>query len=127
MKKRLPPEVGESKLRGVVRRWLNQQGNEYDNGWRGALSDLREGGCISGIVSNLVYYHDTLRFYRRHRAEIASMLAAILKDSSFKGPGELFAEWDADDPLARDTHNRNLLAWFGFEEMANQIAADQGV
>lgn len=30
---------------------------------------------------------------------------------------DLFGErWDSEDPLATDTYNQNLLAWFGFEE-----------
>jgi hypothetical protein len=35
-------------------------------------------------------------------------------------------KWDKTDPLARDSGNQNLLAWFGFEETARMIAGKEG-
>ena len=35
--------------------------------------------------------------------------------------------WETDDPLANDTYNQNLLAWFGFEETAHQLACELGI
>ena len=125
MKMKIPPADGETKLQRVVRRWLNKYGENYDEGWRGALRDLREGGCQSGIINGLVYYRDTVRFYKRHRLEIDALLANTIKDVGVQSASELFGDkWDSDDPLGNDTLNQNLLAWFGFEETANQIAAE---
>jgi hypothetical protein len=43
-------------------------------------------------------------------------------------PSELFGDkWDKNDPLALDTQNQNLLAWFGFEEMAFKLAGSAGI
>ena len=49
------------------------------------------------------------------------LLADIIADTGFS-IGELFGDrWDSSDPLATSTHNRNTLAWFGFEETAQRI------
>ncbi len=35
---------------------------------------------------------------------------------------EIFGkDFDDEDPLITDTHNQNLLAWFGFEETLRDI------
>ena len=34
---------------------------------------------------------------------------------------------DSDDPLALETQNQNLLAWFAFEETAFQLARVNGI
>ena len=58
------------------------------------FTDVLYHGCQSGIVGELIYYTDTVRFYKQYR----------------------------QDPLAQDTYNQNLLAWFGFEETLRNIA-----
>jgi hypothetical protein len=83
---------------------------------------LEYGGCQSGAVSRLIYYTDTVRFYRKHQQEIDALLAQMQEDSGFYNPAELFNDWDETDPLAREQSNQNLLAWFGFEETARKIA-----
>jgi len=109
-----------------VRRWLK----DYDEGPKGALRDLfypGGGGCQSGVVGHLIYYTDTVKFYKRHRAEISALLKELI-ESTGEPIHALFGDgWDSDDPLADDTHNQNLLAWFGFEETARQVADDMGI
>ena len=80
-------------------------------------------GCQSGIVSDLIYYHDTVRFYNKHADEINEILKDLLWGCGYNSPSELFGDkWDNDDPLALETFNKNLLAWFGFEETMRSIA-----
>ena len=38
------------------------------------IKDIVQCGCISGIVSSLVYYSDTTRFFNCYRQEILTML-----------------------------------------------------
>lgn len=124
---RKPKAIGTTKLEKVVAKWANDLGADYDNGAQGAIKDLLYGGCQSGIVGNLIYYTDTLKFYRQHEDEIARMLAKSMNDTGNSGPADLFGDkWDTEDPLAKDTQNRNLLAWFGFEEAARNIADRMG-
>lgn len=102
-----------------VARWINARASE-DNGQ--ALSH----GCSSGIVGHLIYYKDTLAFYRKHKAEINALLAHMIDNGVLESPADLNG-WDKSDPLAQDTNNQNLLAWFGFEETAHNLANKAGI
>lgn len=99
-------------LHETVQAWIEERAEGYD----GALDDLLEHGCQSGMVSDLIYYCDTVAFYRRHKAEIDGLVKEL-----GGSPSKLFRDWDSTDPFADDTHNQNLLAWFGFEETARRI------
>ena len=103
----------------VIKKW-----NEYEN-----KNDIFLGvinyGCSSGIVANLVYYHDTLEFYEDLKNEINDLLVETLDACGCNSPAELFSKnWDDTDPLALECNNKNLLAWFGFEETTKNIAND---
>lgn len=74
--------------------------------------------CRGGGVNSLIYYSDTTRFYERHKYEINYLLNNFL-DVSIE---ELFGErWDKEDRLVLEDRNQNLMAWFGFEEIAYQL------
>jgi hypothetical protein len=124
--KKLKASSAEIALQKHVRRWLNSTGENYERGWKGAYDDLATGGCISGVVSHLISYYDTSRFYRKYKKEITALLTQTLSDHGVKGASEIFRGWDVDDPLALDTSNQNLLAWFAFEETARALAAEAG-
>lgn len=96
----------------------NTDGNDITS----TLNDLAYGGCSSGTIGGMIYYHDTLKFYRTHCQEISALLKETMSDFGAKGVGEILRDWDTDDPLANDTHNQNLLAWFAFEETARRLA-----
>jgi len=114
-------------LKDHVKDWATERAEDYDDGMKGVFKDLLYGGCQSGYVSHLVYYSDTAEFYRGHKAEIDRLLAEMI-DSTGLPVHELFGDkWEADDPLANDTYNQNLLAWFGFEETAHQLACELGI
>lgn len=106
-----------------VARMVNRHAQDCDNGAVDFLADVLQGGCQSGIEGELIYYTDTLRFYRRYQDEINAMLTEALQESGIESPAALFGDkWDNDDPLARDTLNQNLLAWFGYEETCRKFA-----
>lgn len=121
----------ESALERNVARWANAQAANYDmseNPLESVFSDLFQGGCQSGMVGHLIYYKDTLAFYRKHRAEIDALLSDVMQDLGVDSPAGLFGDkWDKSDPFARDTQNRNLLAWFGFEEAARRLCDRAGI
>ena len=118
----------KTRLERNVQQWVNEQAESYDDGAKGVLTDLMRGGCSSGIVGHLIYYTDTLKFFQTHRREISALLSEIIQDSGMQ-PAELFPAnrnsmgWDILDPLAQENQNRNLLAWFGFEETAQRLAS----
>ena len=84
------------------------------------LEYVQAHGCQSGIVPELIYYSDTLAFYKKFKREISDLLSELLENTG-ESPSEIFRGWDDSDPLALDTQNQNLLAWFAFEETAREI------
>ena len=100
----------------VIDRWSN-----YDDK-KGIFTDILHYGCQSGIVGELIYYTDTVRFYKQYRQEINALLYELMDSTGLYAPSELFGDrWDQEDPLAQDDFNQNLLAWFGFEETLRNI------
>lgn len=87
------------------------------------FTDVLHHGCQSGIVGELIYYTDTVAFYKQYRSEINTLLYELMYETGEYSPRRLFGEkWDKEDPLAQDTYNQNLLAWFGFEETLRKVA-----
>lgn len=87
------------------------------------LEDLQHGGCSSGMVNHLIYTVDCVEFYEKYQKDIDQLLAELVEGTGM-GVNELFRDWDESDPLARENYNKNQLAWFGFEETANNIYRD---
>ena len=107
-----------NRLEQHVKDWIKD--NSYDD--YNPLDDLLQHGCQSGMVSHLIYYSDTVSFYTRYQVEINDLLSEMLEEIGVS-INELFGDkWDSKDPLARDTFNQNLLAWFGFEETASRLS-----
>ena len=118
-----------TKLERVVQKTINQYAENYsESGAKGFLEDLMQGGCQSGMVSGLIYYNDTVKFYKAHKKEIKALLVDMLAETGYTDPIGLFGDkWDKSDPFADDTNNQNLLAWFGFEETARRLADKNGI
>ena len=86
------------------------------------LKDLLTHGCVSGMISELIYYADTTAFTKRHAKEINELLSNTLSMYGMTSPAQLFGnKWDNEDFLALSTQNQNLLAWFAFEETCIEI------
>lgn len=97
------------------------EASDYES-FEAYLSDLLSNGCISGMVGALTMYSDTLDFTKRNAHDINELLSNQLSILGMESPSELFGEkWDSEDSLCLDTNNRNLLAWFAFEETAREI------
>jgi hypothetical protein len=75
------------------------------------------------MVGGLIYYCETTQFFTKHKDEINQMLSSTLGECGLSCPSELFGnKFDTDDFLCADTTNQNLLAWFAFEQKAEDIA-----
>ena len=77
------------------------------------FSDLLHHGCISGMVSSLVYYYDTHAFFNKHYNEIEE-----LRDEFEESTGET---------LQVQGDLMNFYAWFAFEETARKLAREMGI
>lgn len=81
--------------------------------------------CTGGGVGKLIYYTDTVTFYKKYKDEINSLLSDTLCSIGTYNVKDLFGKsWEEEDPLANDEHNQNLLAWFGYEEIARRLYRD---
>lgn len=123
--KTIKASENETRLEKRVRCIMNRYASEYDSGVAGFMEDLMYGGCASGMVSELIYYRDTVRFFNSYKKEINALIRTLteecgLKLSELKG-------WDDSDPLVMDDYNKNLLAWLAFEEIARLLAEKNGI
>ena len=56
-------------LKAYVAKWILEKGQDYDE-LKSVFEDLFYGGCVSGIVSELIYYADTTAFYDEYEDAI---------------------------------------------------------
>lgn len=117
----------ETKLERACQKIANNNADGY-NTIKGWVEDLLSHGCVSGMVSELIYYRDTVKFYKNNRVEIQALLKDTLQETGCNSPADLFGDkWDKEDIFATDDLNRNLLAWFAFEETIRNLASRKGI
>ncbi len=107
-------------IKEVAEAWLEEKiADGYTK--EQAIDELLQHGCQSGMVSVLIYYTDTAKFFEDHKKEINELLTEEMLATGLS-IAELFRDkFDADDPLCMDTNNQNLLAWFGFETAVDSL------
>lgn len=86
-----------------------------------SMEDLQEHGCISGMINELMYYDDTSKFFDEYKDEINEIVSDLTQNLDFSLEGLFGSNFDKNDPLIIDYYNKNLLAWFSFEEVSNKI------
>lgn len=101
----------ESDLKKKVATMLIDQLEGYDRP-EDMFRDLGH-GCVSGIISELIYYVDTHRFTKEYLEDIMDLLAET--------------EESMGEPVKMTNDRLNWLAWFGFEETARIIAEELGI
>lgn len=122
--KNYEPKTG---LEKSTKRLLNRNIDTKDR-QQGFFDDLSVMGCSSGVVGGLIYYSETLAFYRKNKTDINNLISETLKECGYDSMTELFGtRFDSEDPLCLETNNQNLLAWFGFEMTARKIGSDIGL
>jgi len=118
--KSLKQNSGNALTKRVCGYVIDEWGNYEDK--KNIFTDVLHYGCQSGTVGFLIYFHDTIAFYKKYQDEINELLSDAMSDSGLYDLSELFGDkWDKEDPLIRDCSNQNLLAWFGFEETLRNI------
>jgi hypothetical protein len=114
---RTPQTRLERAVAGIIRDYTQTMSEqeflrEFSNG----------GGCASGIVAEMVYSKDTMRWFHTFRNEINALLSDMIDATGCRGVEDFFGHnWDRHDPLAQHSSNQNLLAWFSFEETAYRL------
>ena len=114
----------DNKLFRRVCSWVTEHWSEYSDKTN-IFKDVLYHGCVSGIVRELVWYSDTVRFYKKYNDEINELLKDLMDGTGLYSMKELFGKnWDDEDPLIIETHNQNLLAGFGFEETLRNVGRE---
>lgn len=110
-----------------VTEYILDKFDEY-NDPKTIVTEVLEHGCVSGIVGDLICYYDTTAFYDKNKEKINKLLYDIMEECDIYNLNELFGhgdvQWDEEDPLALDYYNKNILAWFGFEECMRRFASN---
>lgn len=118
--KDIKKETNNSLIKRVCN-YVIDEWHDYDNK-NSIFTDVLHYGCQSGIVGDLIYYSDTVAFYKRYKEEINELLYTLMEETGIYAPSDLFQDkWDNEDLLGNDAYNQNLLAWFGFEETLRNI------
>lgn len=111
----------DNKLFRHVCSWVIERWSDYSDKTN-IFKDVLYNGCVSGMVSEHIWYSQTTAFYKKYREEINELLKELMDGTGLYSMKDLFGKnWDDEDPLILDTHNQNLLAWFGFEETLRNI------
>ena len=76
--KMIKDETIEGTVKYEVIEWVESRMEDY-NKIEDIFNDLFTGGCESGIVTELIYYEDTLKFYNKHKYEIEIFIDEILE------------------------------------------------
>lgn len=104
-------ETIEGTIKYEVIEWVQSMIDGYNN-IEDIFNDLFTGGCESGIVTNLIYYDDTLNFYNKHKYEIEIFIDEILEIEdveTLEGIQELvryFPDLDDEDTRIFDGQDR---------------------
>jgi len=87
------------------------------------IEEVLEHGCESGIVSELIYYVDTIAWFEKYDTEIMPMVKEYMDQIGENDVCLMFMnKIDMSDVLNRTTQFTNLLAWFSFEEVTRQLS-----
>ena len=101
----------ESQLTKRVCNYVISRWGDYDDK-KHIFTDVLHYGCLSGVVGELIYYSDTVRFYKQYRQEINALLYELMDGTGLYAPSELFGDkWDKEDPLRRTTSIK--ICWRG--------------
>ena len=109
-------ENGETLKKYVAEYWLDELDNYTDNRKKAVqdwYNDLMKGGCQNGMISSLIYYKDTHAFFDKYSNEIFELVDEF--------------EDSLGEPMKIKDDRKNFYAWFGFEEMAREIAEEIGI
>lgn len=123
LKERLQEKAnnGDALVQDVIEDQLDEIGN-YDTPQE-FLEHLTELYISGGGVGSMIYYDDTFKFLEGHSEEINKRLQEKMQDYGSSSLKEFFGDnYDDSDPLNIDNTNRNLFAWWAYEDVCRDVA-----
>lgn len=86
------------------------------------IKDLLSHGCVSGMVSGLIYYDDTNKFHDDYENEIWQLASDQMESfGEYDNIIAFIGSFNGAKNVNDQSQFKNLLAWYGFEEMARII------
>lgn len=112
---------GNSNLRNSVLNYYIENNYENSDELFEEMKKIKTYNCNSKKVKGMIYYDDTNDFYDNNKQEINELLGKTIIEKNTTVE-ELFGdEYEKEDPLILGYKNKNLLAWFGFQSMSNNL------
>lgn len=90
-----------------------------ENEIKGFIGDVLQNGCVSGIVSELIYYKDTNDFYDKYEQEIEDLITEQMDEQGIEKRSLFIGSLNGDSENM--TQEKNLLCWFAVEEVMREI------
>lgn len=119
---KLENSYDEIEQKGLLDEVIDDVLNIYLPDLEDVKNHLESPYCAGGGVGKLIYYSNTVAFYEKYKDEINDLLADDFLNIGTRDMVQLFGDsWDENDPLAIEDSNKNLLAWFGYEEIACRL------
>lgn len=87
------------------------------------LEHLIDLGITGGGVGSMIYYDDTLNFAESFADELNERLSEKMDEYGTSSLKEFFGDnYDDEDPLNIGQTNRNLFAWWAYEDVCRDLA-----
>lgn len=88
------------------------------------LEDIRQSGCVSGMVGGLCYYHQTSKVFDEHKEEIEEYVNAQMGATGSENIYELIPGLDKEDPFMSYGQNKNAIVWYVYEMICCELNDD---
>ena len=85
------------------------------------IDEVVQHGCVSGIVSSLIYYSDTVKFYDEHEKEIWELLEDHSEDYGCENVLEFIGGFNGAKNVGDLDQFKNLLTWWAVEETCHHL------
>ena len=88
--------------------------------YKSRLKEICQYGCVSGVVSSLTYYADTIKFHDRHEGEIWDTIYEYAENEGISVL-EYINQLNGSKNVGDMGQFKNLLAWFSYEDKAFEL------
>lgn len=115
----------EGELRGAVASTILDN-VDHASDLKNFMQDVMQYGCISGCVTGMIYYHETVKFYDEYREFIFDLLQEWgCQDETLEMMG-MISDCEDDEEMEEiyDIHadgEKNNIAWMAFEMVLSDL------
>ena len=85
------------------------------------IDEVVQHGCVSGVVSALIYYSDTVKFYDEHEEEIWELLDDHSQNYGSDNVLQFIGGFNGAKNIGSLALFKNLLAWWSVEETCHHL------